>query len=150
YKGPIYTFPGHLYGSPTPQPNGLTLYGADMTSDPKRSMIFYFDGKVTAGPFSLLWAFPIAQRFFGVRFPGNVVREALHEDDLPECSQVPKTDPSAGNPNDRCSDRARTYRENRLDFYERYGILEYKTRLAENRAGLTVRGYFIQFVRTFD
>src|SRR5262249_58296041 len=39
-KGPIYTYPRHLSASPTPQPNGLSVYGPDTTSDPKRSMIF--------------------------------------------------------------------------------------------------------------
>jgi outer membrane receptor protein involved in Fe transport len=150
YQGPIYTYPGHLYGSPTPQPNGLSIYGADTTSDPKQSMIFYFDGKLAAGPFTFLWAYPVAQRYFGVGFPGNVVREHLPEDDLPQCSQVPRSDPNVANANDSCADRARAYRSDHINFFERYGILEYKTRFAENKAGLTARGYFIQFVRDFE
>jgi hypothetical protein len=34
YKGSIVTMPNHLFGSPTPQPNGLSLYGGLIDSDP--------------------------------------------------------------------------------------------------------------------
>lgn len=156
YKGAIYDLPNHLFGSPTPNPNGLTLYGPITESDPKRSMIFNFDGKLSSGPLSLYWSIPYAQRYFSVGFPGGVVREHLPEDDQvdstgkPLCSPVDLRDPRAGDPTDACVDRGRAYRKERIDFYERYGILEYKDRFAQNRAGITAKAYFIQFVRDFD
>src|SRR5262249_57130956 len=41
YKGPIYTYPGHLYGSPTPPPHGPSGYRAHATSDPQPAIILY-------------------------------------------------------------------------------------------------------------
>jgi iron complex outermembrane receptor protein len=38
---------------------------------------------------------------------------------------------------------------NRFNHYDRYGILEYKDRYLKDRIGLTVKGYYTQFVRDF-
>jgi outer membrane receptor protein involved in Fe transport len=155
YKGAILTMPQHLFGSPTPNPNGAALYGPIVDSDPAQSTIFNFDGKLTSGPFSLYWSIPWAREYYSMSFPGGVVRDSLPEDTLanpdgsPACSPVAPTDPTAGNPNDMCIDRGRAARHDELDFYERYGIAEYKTRFSDNKAGLTAKGYFIQFVRQF-
>ncbi len=150
YKGPIFVAPNHLFGSPTPAPNGASLYGPITASDPAQSMIFMFDGKLTAGPVNFYWALPYAQRHHSMTFPGGILREHLAEDNLPECSPVDRNDPLAGDTSDRCVDRGRAYRRNQINFYERYGIVEAKTRFRDNRAGLTAKGYFIQFVREFD
>jgi hypothetical protein len=113
-------------------------------------MIFNFDGKLSLGPLTLHWSTPFAARNHSVGFPGGVVREHLAEDDLPECTPVDPNSPEAGSMTDPCVDRGRAHRRNQQNFFERFGILEYKTRFSENRAGLTGKGYFIQFARVFD
>jgi len=155
YQGPIYQMPNHLFGSPTPNPNGLSFYGPITDSDPQQSMIFNFDGKLSSGPLSLYWSIPFAHRYFSMGFPGGIVRNHLAEDDQRDatgaalCPPVGLRDPTAGDPNDMCYDKARAYRKNEINFYERYGIAEYRSRFS-NKAGLTVKGYFIQFVREFN
>jgi outer membrane receptor protein involved in Fe transport len=150
YKGPIYELPNHLIGSPLPQPNGLQLYGPITRSDPAQSIIFNFNGKLTAGPLSLYWSAPFARRHKSITFPGGIIREDLVEDGLPECSDVDRNSPEAGALTDRCIDRGRAYRKNQINFYERYGIAEYRTRFRDDKAGLTAKGYFIQLVREFQ
>src|SRR5262249_18932646 len=156
YKGAIFELPQHLFGSPTPNPNGAALYGPIVDSDPARSYIFNFDGKLTSGPLSIYWSIPWAQMYYSMSFPGGVVRDSLPEDSLknadgsPACSPVAPTDPGAGNPNDMCIDRGHAARHDLINFYERYGIAEYKSRFSDNKAGITAKGYFIQFVREFD
>jgi outer membrane receptor protein involved in Fe transport len=149
YKGPIIVMPQHLFGSPTPAPNGASLYGPITASDPAQSTIFMFDGKLSAGPLSLYWMLPYAQRNHSVGFPGGILRETLVEDSLPDCTPLDRNDPLVDDAGDRCIDRGRGNRRNQVSFYERYGILEYKTRFGDNRAGLTAKGYAIQFVREF-
>jgi len=156
YQGQIIESPNHLFGSPTPNPNGLSLYGGIVDSDPEQSMLFDFDGKLSSGPLSLYWSIPYGTMFYSMGFPGGIVRNHLAEDDQRDpmtgqllCTPVDLRDPNAGNPNDDCIDRGRAYRRDEIDFYERYGILEYKNRFS-NRAGITAKAYFIQFVRQFD
>jgi outer membrane receptor protein involved in Fe transport len=154
YTGPIYQLPDHLFGSPTPGPNGLAIYGPIAESDPARSMIINFDGKLSSGPVSLYWSAPFAHRYFSMGFPGGLEREHLAEDDQRDaqgnllCTPVDPHDPAAGNPNDACVDRGRAHRKEQENFFERYGILEYKGRFS-NRAGISARAYAIQFVREF-
>lgn len=38
---------------------------------------------------------------------------------------------------------------NRFDIWDRYGVLEYKDRFLKDRIGLTMKGYYTQFVRQF-
>jgi outer membrane receptor protein involved in Fe transport len=148
YQGAIYDMPDHLFGNPLPQPNGAAIYGPITESDPARSMILDIDGKLTVGSFSFYWQLPFAERYFSLTFPGGVVRENLPEDAI--CPQVAPNSPTALNTGDNCTDPAHTSRKNELDFFERYGIAEFKTRFDDDRAGLTAKGYFIQFVRKFE
>ena len=40
--------------------------------------------------------------------------------------------------------------QNRVNIYDRFGILEYKDRFWKDRFGITAKGYFTQFVRDFS
>jgi outer membrane receptor protein involved in Fe transport len=155
YDGPVYTIAAHMYSDPAPNPNSPFIYGPITNTDAGRSMIFNFDGKLTAGSTTVYWSVPIVSRLFGLGFPGNVVRQKLPEDTatdpttgMPLCPQVSPNDPNAGTPTDNCIDRGRVSRKDELNFFERYGIIEQKTRFSA-KADLTIKGYFIQFVRDF-
>lgn len=151
YKGALWHDPGHMFSTPLPNPNSYYIYGSDITSDPARSYIFNFDGKASVGALNLYWSIPYMIRNYGETFPGSIVQEHMQEDNLMngECSPLDRNDPNVLLPGHRCVDRGRAARLDQIDWYERYGIGEYKTRFADNKAGLTFKTYFIQFVRDF-
>jgi outer membrane receptor protein involved in Fe transport len=150
YKGPIYTRTRHMFSTPLPNPNSIYFYGPIADSDPKRSTMFAVDGKLALGKLTLQWSIPVNHMYQSGGFNGPVAIEHLPEDDLPECQPpLATTDPDVGNPNDRCYDRGRATRTTQTNFYERYGLAEYKTRFSEG-AGLSVKGSFIQFIREQD
>ncbi len=144
YRGPIYTRAAHMYSTPLPNPNSVFFYGPIRDTDPRRSWILNFDGKLALGALTLQWAIPFQQRYFGMGFAGNFAVQDLAEDDLPECMGA---DPESIT--DRCYDPARAARISRINFLDRYGLAEYKARFSDT-AGVSVKGYFIQFVRNFD
>ncbi len=153
YKGTIYDVPDHMFGNPLPQPNGAAIYGPVTQSDPAQSMILDIDGKLTMGPFSVYWQVPFAEQYFSLTFPGGVVRENLPQDGTTNPDGSPACPPVAtGTPtgSSSCADPNHTARKNEIDFFERYGIVEYKTRFDDDRAGLTAKAYVIQFVREFE
>jgi outer membrane receptor protein involved in Fe transport len=147
YKGAIYSQSPHMFSTPLPNPNSLFYYGPITEADPKRSYILNVDGKLQLGKLTLQWAVPFMHRYTSSAFNGPVAIQHLPEDNLPECTPVSATDPMVRN--GICADRARVTRANSENFFERYGLAEYKTRFSES-AGLSVKGYFIQFVRHFD
>ncbi len=165
--GPKFEMPMHLFSTPLPQPNSPDIYGPIMPGEPPRSFAFNFDGKLTLGPLNVYYSVPVVEKYAPLGFPGTVIRKDHLEDSLcvdasgqvvscdapgavALCTQLPANDPNAGSTNmDQCIDRGRVARQNGIQFYDRYGILEYKTRFADNKAGLTVKGYGIQFVRAF-
>ena len=99
---------------------------------------------LSLGDLTLQWMIPYMRRYQGLGLNGALVTQDLPEDHLPECRGA---DPASTT--DHCYDPGRATRESSVDFYERYGLAEYKTRLTPG-AGLSVKGYFIQFVRDFD
>ena len=148
YKGTIYTRTPHMFSTPLPNPNSLNYYGPDLESDPPRSHIINLDGKLAMGKLTVQWAVPIIKRYGSGGFNGPVAVESLPEDDLPECSTpIPATDPTVEA--EPCNDRARATRTSSTNFFERYGLAEYKTRFSDT-SGISVKGYFIQFVRDFS
>jgi outer membrane receptor protein involved in Fe transport len=149
YKGPIYTRPRHMFSTPLPNPNSVYFYGPITESDPARSTMFSVDGKLALGQLTLQWSVPVNHMFTSSGFNGPIALEHLPEDDLPECTPLPTTDPGVDDPGDRCYDRGRATRKTETDFYERYGLAEYKIRFSQG-AGLSVKSYFIQFVRIQD
>jgi outer membrane receptor protein involved in Fe transport len=146
YKAMAMQMSNHLFSAPLPQPNGPMLYGPLTTADPKRSFSFDAFVKLNYGNWQLRAFLPYYERHTPSGFPGMINVETLPEDS--RCSPTPDLD-DAGLPGDGCADRNRTARDNEPAFFDRYGVLEYKTRTAGGRAGFTAKGYLMQFVRGY-
>ncbi len=139
YDGAAQKFPILLFHSALPQPNSPNVYGPLVTSDQPRSVLVSLDGKITYGDFQLRVSFPFGQRYNPAALSANPDREHLAEDS--RCTEG-VLDPA-------CSDPLRTSRKNRQDMFDRYAVAEYRTRFAQGKAGITARGYLMQFVRGF-
>ena len=139
YGGPAYREPLLVFHDPLPQPNSANLYGPLATSDQPQSMLANLDGKITYGKLQLRVSFPFGEKNNPLAFAGSPVRTGLPED--ARCAANP-TDPTCVDPN-------HLSRENGFNSYDRYGVLEYRTRFAEEKAGITARLYGMQFVRDF-
>ncbi len=148
YLGPVYNRPGHMFSTPLPNPNSWYYYGGYRDSDPKRSTIFNFDGKLTMGKLTVQWSTPWMERYQPSGFNGPGVYSDLAEDNNPDCSRVDVDDPVVGDLSDDCLDRGGAARNDITNWYERYALADYKTRLSDT-AGISVKTYFIQFVHEF-
>ncbi len=137
----------HLFSAPLPQPNSPVLYGPMTQADPAQSFQFNLFAKLTMGKTQLRVMLPYQERHLPAGFPGIIVRENLPEDSRPECQQDPET---LIVPGDGCSDKGRASRDNYFNSLDRYAVLEYKTRLASGKAGVTAKIYLTQFVREFN
>lgn len=138
YDGAAQKFPLLLFHSALPQPNSPNVYGPLVESDQPRSLLVSLDGKVSYGDLQLRVSFPFGSRYNPAAFSGNPNREHLPED-----SRCPEGVLDAA-----CSDPLHTSRKNRQDMFDRYAVVEYRHRFAKGKAGITARGYLIEFVRT--
>ncbi len=143
WKGAGLELPLHMFSAPLPQPNSPTFYGPLTTADPQQSLQFNFFAKVILGKLQLRVQAPFVERHAALGFPGFVTRK-----DLPEDRICP--DDGVYDPGDACLDRARISRDNQLNFFDRYAVAEYRSRVANGRAGVNLKGYVVQFVRSFD
>lgn len=139
YQGPQFDMPLLLFHSALPQPNSANVYGPLTRTDSAQSMIVTVDGKITYGKLQLRVYAPFGQKYNPMGLSGEPVRETLPED--PQCSGSDVTG---------CVDPKKVSRQNREDVFDRYAVLEYRTRFAHEKAGLVVRGYAQQFVRGFE
>ncbi|MBX3159251.1 MAG: TonB-dependent receptor [Deltaproteobacteria bacterium] len=141
YQGPQQRFPLLLFHGALPQPNSANNYGPLTDSDQAQSMVASFFAKVTYNSkLQLRVSAPFANMYTPAGLSGNPSRENLPED--ARC-------PVNGDPDPTCTDQQRKSRLNREDVIDRYAVLEYRTRFARDKAGLTMRAYGIQFVRGF-
>ncbi len=139
YDGAAQKFPLLLFHSALPQPNSPNIYGPLVESEQPRSTLVSLDGKLTYGDLQLRVSVPFGARYNPIGLSGNPNRESLVED-----SRCPE-----GMPDATCVDSLRLSRENRQDTFDRYAVAEYRTRFAKGKAGITARGYLMQFVRGF-
>jgi outer membrane receptor protein involved in Fe transport len=148
YKGPGYEMPSHMFSQPLPQPNGLIIEGPVTQADPPQSYLINLDGKLTLGKLQLRVQAPFGERHLPLGFPGNVVREHLGEDTQrgPDGQLLCPQDPTF-NGSDQCVDRGRRARDELFNYWDRYAVAEYRSRLAHGKAGISVKAYGIQFVR---
>ncbi len=149
YDGPGYEMPSHMFSSPLPQPNGPIIEGPVTRADPPRSFLFNLDGKLTFGKLQIRAQFPFGQRTDGLGFAGDVIRKNLGEDTQRDASGnllCPNAPPFFDG-GDQCVDKARLARDNRLDYWDRYVVAEYRSRLAHGKAGISIKAYGIQFYR---
>jgi outer membrane receptor protein involved in Fe transport len=140
YQGPQFQMPLLVFHSALPQPNSPNVYGPLTETEQAQSMIVTVDGKLTYGKLQLRVYAPFGQKYSPMGLSGQPVRESLPEDAVcpPDTTD---TD---------CVDPRRTSRKNREDIFDRYAVLEYRTRFAREKAGLVGRAYLQQFVRGFQ
>ena len=140
YQGPAFDEPLLLFHDPLPQPNSANTYGPLTTTQQPQSLLATIDGKLTYDKLQLRFFLPFGSQKNPMGLSGEPVRQALPEDGRCKANL---DDPT-------CVDPLRTSRDNGFRDYDRYGVLEYRTRFADDKAGITGRGYFLQFVRGFD
>jgi len=155
YHGPGYSMPWHMFSQALPQPNSQVLYGPLRRADPPRSFLFNFDGKLSMGDLNIYFSAPFVERHTPLGFPGYVVEKTRAEDYLTDmngnllCEEPPAGTRPAVDPTGNCLDQFRRNRDNRLDWFERYLIADYGKRFAGGKAGINLKGYFVQFNRDF-
>lgn len=140
YQGMESRFPLLLFHNALPQPNSPNVYGPLTATDQAQSLIVNLHAKITYGKLQLRLNAPWGRKYNPAGLSGQPSRE-----DLPEDERCP-----AGQLDPTCADPLRTARENREDVFDRYAVAEYRTRFADEKAGLTARAYLIQFVRGFQ
>ena len=128
YQGADLEMPLLLFHDALPQPNSANTYGPLTSTNEAQSLIVNLDAKITYDKLQLRVSAPFGQMYKPFGFSGEPVQNV------------------AGNPNDPEG----TARYNRSDTFDRYAVLEYRTRFAEDKAGVTAHVYGIQFVRDFD
>jgi outer membrane receptor protein involved in Fe transport len=136
YQGPSVTMPLLLFHDPLPQPNSANQYGPLTTANEAQSSIITIDGKLTYDKLQIRVFAPFTKMYKPIGFSGEPVRDT--------CKQLTPT--TSTDPNDPyCA--ANT---NRSDTFDRYAVAEYRTRFANDKAGMTLRAYAQQFIRGFD
>jgi outer membrane receptor protein involved in Fe transport len=138
YQGPGFEMPLLLFHSALPQPNSANTYGPLTETEQPRSTIVTLDGKLAYGKLQLRVFAPFGAKYNPMGLSGEPVRETLPED--AQCSV----------PTAACFDPKKVSRNNREDVFDRYAVLEYRTRFAHEKAGIAVRTYLQQFVRGFE
>ncbi|HEY0987597.1 MAG TPA: TonB-dependent receptor [Kofleriaceae bacterium] len=140
YQGAQYEMPLLLFHSALPQPNSPNIYGPLPTTDRAQSMFVTLDGKATYGKLQLRVYAPFGQKYNAMGLSGQPVRESLPQDAACPASSTDGT----------CVDPGRVDRRAQIKDFDRYAVLEYRTRLAQEKAGIAARAYFQQFVRGFE
>lgn len=142
YQGANHQFPMLILHQPLPQPESPNLYGPLLSSNPLQSYVFNLNAKVTIGKLQLRVSAPFGERHTPVGLSGNPIQSELPFDE--ECENGTAPDPM------RCLDTEKIGRNVQVDYWDRYGVAEYRTRFANDRAGLSAKGYLVQFVRKFS
>ncbi len=140
YQGATYNEPLLLFHDPLPQPNSANTYGALTQTDQQQSLLVVTDAKITYDKLQLRLFIPFGHQRNPLGLSGEPNRNTLPED--AHCQANP-TDPT-------CFDPQNVSRQNGWQEFDRYGVLEYRTRFAEDKAGLTGKAYVEQFVRGFE
>lgn len=152
FRGSALGLSQHAFAAPLPQPNSDLQYGPFTIGQPPRSFVFNLSGKLSLGSkLNFYFQAPFVERHTPLGISGFVTQEDRVEDTLrdPNTGELLCPDDGVFDPSDRCLDRARRARDNQANFFERYAVGEYRTRLADGKAGVTVKGYLVQFVRDF-
>ena len=140
YQGPELTDPLLIFHDALPQPNSANIYGPLTNTEQPQSTIVTLDAKVTYDKLQLRVFAPFGTKYNPMGLSGEPDRK-----NLPEDAVCKTANPPAG-----CLDPTGVSRNNQEDVFDRYAVLEYRTRFAHEQAGLTVRAYAQQFVRGFE
>jgi len=150
FVGEEYTMQQNVLSSPAPQPNGPIFYGPLLTSDIPRSSVINIDGKYSAGPVSLIYSFPIVELHLPTTFPSTVVHQGQPAT-VGSSTEIPGVSAGAQRPYNPTSqtDSLGGAKDHQVPWFERYGIVEYKSRFVDDRLGLNVKGYWVELMRNF-
>ncbi len=151
YQGPKTELPQLYLTSLLPNPRGPTTYGPLTASEQARSYMADIDGKLTLGDFKLTVSAPWGRRYYPIGgLTGRVVLEDLPEDDAVDPVTGEPACPDDGmdaDPTDVCYDKAGNSRHHIYNWWDQYGVGEYKRRFAGNRFGMSIKGYGERFSR---
>jgi outer membrane receptor protein involved in Fe transport len=141
YQGPEFKDPQLIFHDALPQPNSANIYGPLTATEEDQSLLANFNAKVTLGKLQLRVSAPFSSQYKPMGLSGEPVRKDLPED--ANCTNNGVVDAN-------CVDNLRKSRDNKSDVFDRYAVLEYRTRFAGDKAGIALRAYGIQFVRNFS
>ncbi|MBT8496348.1 MAG: TonB-dependent receptor, partial [Deltaproteobacteria bacterium] len=147
FEGPEKFGVMNFFSSSAPNPVSQRFRGAQLRSNQPRSNVFNLTGKLNVDDkLNVYFGVPFVERYTAQSFTSYVSREDRPSDSLDIC------DPDTIDPTmipGQCSDPQRLTRANEINWFDRYAIAEYRTRLVDGKAGITARGYATQFVRDF-
>jgi outer membrane receptor protein involved in Fe transport len=126
YQGADQRMPLLFFHDALPQPNSANTYGPLTSTSQSQSLIVDLNAKVTYDKLQLRVAFPLGHMYKPMGLSGEPVRD--------------QADPS---------DPLGSARKNQSNSFDRYGVIEYRTRFAKDQAGITAHAYLQQFVRGF-
>ncbi|MEO8550534.1 MAG: TonB-dependent receptor, partial [Kofleriaceae bacterium] len=127
YKGAALALPILYFHDALPQPNSANYYGALVDTNQARSLMVDLTGKVSYDKLQLRVSFPFGRRYNPAGLSGNPSQDAPNMFDPMNVSQLLRS-----------------------DMFDRYANLEYRTRFAKDKAGITAHTYIQQFVRGFQ
>ena len=136
YVGQELTASQFLAGSIPPEPSGTAIYGPAQTSDAARSWVLSVDGKMTAGPLSLYWAWVDGRLGWAGTFSQGVTQQS-----------VPNQNPLGPN---MTTDARSVARQNVINRYDRYAILQYRGRPDDSRFSIDAKAYLVESMMQFD
>jgi outer membrane receptor protein involved in Fe transport len=140
YQGAEFDMPLLLFHQPLPQPNSANTFGPLTGSDQKQSLVVHLDGKATIGKLKIRAQYPLGRTYKPLGLSGNPSQETLTEDSRPECM-----DPNSVST--VCVDNLKKSRANEWRAFDRFVVGEYQDRFAKGKAGITLRGYVMEFKR---
>jgi outer membrane receptor protein involved in Fe transport len=126
YQGVGMTLPLLLSHSTLPAPPAPTIFGPLTLTSQKRSLLVNLDGKLTYDRVQLRWQYPFGKMYRPAGLSGQPVRDRM-------------------DPNDPLGIAS----TNRSDQYDRFAVLEYRTRFGHDKAGITAHVYGAEFIRNF-
>jgi outer membrane receptor protein involved in Fe transport len=129
FQGADEEMPLLLFHETLPQPNSANTYGPLTHANQPQSYIITIDGKLTYGKLQLRAYAPFGQEYHPFGLSGEPVRANV-------------SDPNDPTGNQKLGNRA--------DHFDRYLVGEYRTRFANDKAGITLRAYGMQFIRNFE
>lgn len=123
---PRYSVPLTLSRSPAPLPPGPTIYGPITEGLPDRNQILNIDGRLSYGPLSLSYAYPIGVLNSTVSFGNALAAPPVNPMTLGLTGQSIR---------------------NGITVLDRYLTLQYRDRFLNDRLGLDAKVYGIEFYR---
>ncbi|MEO6774565.1 MAG: TonB-dependent receptor [Kofleriaceae bacterium] len=126
YQGAGFAMPLLYFHDALPQPNSANTYGPLVTSDQAQSLNVDLSAKISYDKLQLRVSFPLGKMYKPLGLSGNPSLDQPNPNDPMNVSQL-----------------------NRSDKFDRFAVLEYRTRFAHDQAGITAHAYAQQSVRGF-